>query len=151
MKKTEIMGLLLNDKIYLLSLISLLSPSSAGPFYPFSTTFLRNYGLVNYANLAARAGYQLQYPQVQSLPQNFLDVQGLFSNSPKNEVCLTDQCIITASDLIQQMDRSLDPCDDFYQFACGNYIANTILPEHKTKTGIKSFTNYKFFIFRRKS
>ena len=129
----------LNHKIYLLSLFSLLSlPSSvtSGPFYPFSTTFLHNYGLVNYANLAARAGYQLQYPQVESLPENFLDVQKLISKSPQTEVCLTDQCIITASDLIQQMDRSLDPCDDFYQFACGKYIENTILPEHKTKTGI---------------
>ena len=50
-------------------------------------------------------------------------------------VCLTESCVKTAARLLRQMDRTVDPCQDFYQFACGGFIADTVLPEHKTRLG----------------
>ena len=50
-------------------------------------------------------------------------------------VCLTESCVKTAARLLRQMDRAADPCQDFYQFACGGFIADTVLPEHKTRLG----------------
>ena len=38
-------------------------------------------------------------------------------------------------EVIAQMDVSIDPCDDFYQFACGSWIANNPLPDDKPRWG----------------
>lgn len=110
--------------------------SKAGPFYPYNVPVPYDYGLVNYADAAARSN--LQFPKVQALPQDFLQVKEPFGGSKagsESNVCLTESCVITASNLLQQMDRSVDPCKDFYRFTCGGYIDNTVLPEHKTRTG----------------
>ena len=38
-------------------------------------------------------------------------------------------------EVIAQMDLTTDPCVDFYQFACGGWIANNPLPEDKPRWG----------------
>ena len=48
------------------------------------------------------------------------------------------ECIETAADLIDRMDSSVDPCDDFYQFACGGYVKKTVIPEDKSRTSMFS-------------
>ena len=45
-----------------------------------------------------------------------------------------------ASRLLKNMDREVEPCDDFYDFACGGFLKSTIIPDDKitvnTFTGI---------------
>lgn len=36
---------------------------------------------------------------------------------------------ILASDIINTMNTSVNPCDDFYEFACGNYSNQVTLPD----------------------
>lgn len=38
-----------------------------------------------------------------------------------NSFCLTKECLRATSDLMYEIDATIDLCDDFYQFACGNW------------------------------
>ncbi|CAM1304421.1 nep-12 (predicted) [Pycnogonum litorale] len=53
----------------------------------------------------------------------------------KNNICYTDQCIQAAAQIMLKMDRTTDPCDDFYQYACGGYIAtNEVHPDYPQRS-----------------
>ncbi len=34
------------------------------------------------------------------------------------------------------MNTDVDPCDNFYEFACGGWIKRTVLPEDKSSYGV---------------
>ncbi len=40
-----------------------------------------------------------------------------------------------AGDILARMDQGADPCQDFYQFACGTYLDTTELEGTESKTG----------------
>ncbi|PIK58337.1 putative endothelin-converting enzyme 1-like [Apostichopus japonicus] len=60
----------------------------------------------------------------------------LSAKEEDGNVCLTPTCVQAAADMLSRMDRSVDPCEDFYQYACGGWIKNNIIPEDQTSHGI---------------
>lgn len=64
---------------------------------------------------------------------------GIFYKRTHPGLCLTEPCITVASAVLGAMDRSVDPCQDFYNFACGGWIKNNPLYEGKSRWG--SFSN----------
>ncbi|XP_053687321.1 neprilysin-1-like [Sabethes cyaneus] len=52
--------------------------------------------------------------------------------SLKREVCLSEECVRTASSLLAAMDQSVDPCEDFFQFACGTWNKKHVIPEDRS-------------------
>ncbi|XP_053618690.1 endothelin-converting enzyme homolog isoform X1 [Plodia interpunctella] len=53
-------------------------------------------------------------------------------------ICLSGSCIYTASEVARALDETQDPCEDFYEFACGGWMKNNPIPEGKSSWGIFS-------------
>ncbi|CAF4830699.1 unnamed protein product [Rotaria sp. Silwood1] len=46
-----------------------------------------------------------------------------------NDLCLSPYCIKAADYIIDSLDQSIEPCENFYQFACGTWIKNNRIPD----------------------
>lgn len=53
-------------------------------------------------------------------------------------VCVSEGCIDAAYHIVHSMNRSVDPCDNFYEFACGGWAENNPIPESKSFWGVYS-------------
>ncbi|CAF1247586.1 unnamed protein product [Adineta steineri] len=53
-----------------------------------------------------------------------------------NKICATPYCAEAAKYLIESIDETVDPCEDFYQFACGTWIQNSRTPNDSTTSGL---------------
>ncbi|TRY79621.1 hypothetical protein TCAL_09039 [Tigriopus californicus] len=51
------------------------------------------------------------------------------------ETCTTEACVVAAADIIKSLDETADPCEDFFQFSCGGWVASNVIPDSKSKWG----------------
>ncbi|EDO40869.1 predicted protein, partial [Nematostella vectensis] len=50
----------------------------------------------------------------------------------ESDICLTIDCIDTASELMSSVDPTVDPCENFYEYACGKWPAKNPIPIDET-------------------
>ena len=67
----------------------------------------------------------------QSVSQLSWNAQGQQSLS-SSEICTSASCINAANSLIQNMDSNVDPCEDFYQYACGGFLERVRIPDDQS-------------------
>ncbi|XP_037684646.1 membrane metallo-endopeptidase-like 1 [Choloepus didactylus] len=52
------------------------------------------------------------------------------------ELCTSPGCVIAAARILQNMDPSQEPCDDFYQYACGGWLRHHVIPETNSRYSV---------------
>ncbi|XP_052751264.1 neprilysin-4-like [Galleria mellonella] len=46
--------------------------------------------------------------------------------------CVSEECVGTASRILQALNKDMDPCKDFYEYACGGWIKKNPVPDWAT-------------------
>ncbi|KAG1679571.1 Endothelin-converting enzyme [Nymphon striatum] len=54
----------------------------------------------------------------------------------EDQICQKKSCVISASTLLSAMDDSVDPCSDFYSYACGGWIKSNPIPDNQPSWGM---------------
>lgn len=49
--------------------------------------------------------------------------------------CLDKHCVFAASEILKSIDDTVNPCDNFYDYACNSWIKNNPIPDGKSMWG----------------
>ena len=61
----------------------------------------------------------------------------------KQTTCVTEGCVNAAYHIFHSMNRSVNPCENFYEYACGGWVENNPIPESKSFWGVYSVLEEK--------
>ena len=71
--------------------------------------------------------------QVKELKDQLNELTGSNLRKDSKEYCDSKECIAASNNLFEWMNLDANPCEDFNEFACGNFIKTSLIPEDKKR------------------
>jgi neprilysin len=62
----------------------------------------------------------------------FIFANILISLSSSEQACSSIPCVLSAATIIEKLNSEVDPCDDFYEYACGSFEQEVHTPDEKS-------------------
>lgn len=69
------------------------------------------------------------------------------TDESNGDVCMSKECILASASLFNNMNLNVKPCDNFYEFACGGFVENEVIPDDRGR--ISAFTPNSEEIYKR--
>ena len=95
----------------------------------FVANFIIGIGVINhYMNLKNGKIIELENPSEFEYYSNL------------SKYCLTNECILASSSIYNSLNQNIDPCDNFYEYACGSWLQKTLIPSGFPRWGKRSYS-----------
>ena len=73
----------------------------------------------------------------------FLSINYKKNLEKSNNFCNTDRCLIVSSSMYKSLNTHVDPCDNFYEYACGGWIKKNLIPTGFPRWGTLNIVTYE--------
>ncbi|EFX65281.1 hypothetical protein DAPPUDRAFT_333347 [Daphnia pulex] len=54
------------------------------------------------------------------------------AKSANGNVCNTSGCVMAAAEILKNINKTVNPCEDFYSFACGGFETRNVIPDDQS-------------------
>lgn len=68
----------------------------------------------------------------------FFTLQHYSVYAESDVVCSSSICESESQSVLTRLDESVDPCENFYHFACGSFINNSVIPDDKSQIDVST-------------
>lgn len=65
------------------------------------------------------------------------------AQASKPERCSSVPCVLSAASLVEKLNPKIDPCADFYEYACGSFAEENHTPDETSSVDTTSLMNDK--------
>ncbi|EDV47339.1 neprilysin-1 [Drosophila erecta] len=87
---------------------------------------------IYFASVHQRCHLYRVEPDNDDRPKGRWDQDSGSAHEGPDNICMTQECVRTAASLLSGMDLSSDPCEDFFQYACGTWNKMHPIPEDRS-------------------